>query len=101
MTYGPDSGTRTLGSHHCFENSVTFAAPRNKPFSLDHQAASEQLQTLRDLAEHARSIVRSTKGRTINLIATRAIDAGTLVSNADVTIRPGKKAPMPAAAAGD
>jgi hypothetical protein len=59
-----------------------------KPFNLDRQVASEQLRTLRDLAEHARAIVRSTKGRTINLIATRPIDAGTLVSNVDVTIRP-------------
>jgi hypothetical protein len=67
----------------------------DKPFSLDQRAATEQLRTLRDLAEHARAIVRSTKGRTINLITTRAIEAGTLVSNADVTIRSAKRSSMP------
>lgn len=67
----------------------------NKPFNLDEKAASELLHTLQDLAEHARSIVHSTKGRTINLISTRAIDAGTLVSTMDVTIRPPKKSRTP------
>lgn len=73
----------------------------NKPFSLDEAAAAEQLRTLRDLAEHARSVVRSTKGRAINLIATRSIDAGTLVSNTDVTIRPAKKRRRSSGAVGD
>jgi hypothetical protein len=63
----------------------------SKPFTLDQRAAAEQLRTLRDLAEHAGSIARSAKGRTINLIATHDIDAGTLVSTADVTIRPPRK----------
>jgi hypothetical protein len=63
----------------------------NKPFTLDQEAASKQLQTLRELAEHAQSFVRSTKGRTINLIATRPIDAGELVSEPDVTIRPARR----------
>ena len=63
----------------------------NKTFTLEAQTASSQLRTLHDLAEHARSVVLETKGRTIKLIATRAIDAGTLVSTADVTIRPTSK----------
>lgn len=68
--------------------SATYA---NKPFTLDQEVASNQLRTLRNLAEHAQSIVRSTNGRTIHLVATRPIDAGELVSAPDVTIRPARK----------
>lgn len=67
----------------------------DKPFALDKKTASEMLRTLRDLAAHAKSIARSTKGRTINLISTRAIAAGELVSTADVTIRPRRKGRRP------
>lgn len=63
----------------------------DKPFTLTAGTATAHLETLRDLAEHARSIARSTKGKTINVISTRTIDAGELVSTADVTIRPAKK----------
>ena len=60
----------------------------NKPFALDQQTASEMLRTLRDLAEHARSVARSTAGRTVNFISTGAIAAGEPVTSGDVTIRP-------------
>jgi hypothetical protein len=70
---------------HDLRASATYV---NKRFTLDKQTASEMLRTLRDLATHAESIARSTKGRTINFISTRAIAAGELVSSADVTIRP-------------
>lgn len=63
----------------------------NKPFVLDKQAAAAMLQTLRELAAHAESIAKSTKGRTINVISTRPIAAGELVSSADVTIRLNRK----------
>lgn len=67
----------------------------NKPFALDKQTASAMLGTLRDLASHAEAIAQSTKGRTINLISTRAIAAGELVSSADVRIRPPRKGREP------
>jgi hypothetical protein len=60
----------------------------NEPFVLQEQAATTMLQTLRELAAHAESIGKSTKGRTINVISTRPIAAGELVSTADITIRP-------------
>ena len=63
----------------------------NNAFTLDEQAARQQLRTLKDLSRHARSVAQGTSGRTITLIATRDIDAGALVSSADVTIRPAKK----------
>ena len=83
-----------LGNSAGLRSSATYG---NRPFSLDQQVATEQLGTLRDLAEHARSIARSTRGRTINVIATRDIDAGTLVSARDIGIRPEKHPKMSSA----
>ena len=65
----------------------------NKPFTLDAQSAAEHVRTLHDLADHARDVANSVKGRTINVIATRPIAEGTLVSSGDITIRPPKGSP--------
>jgi len=77
---------------HDLRASATYA---DKPFTLDKDAASRQLRTLQDLAKHARDTLGSTKGRTINVIATRPIRAGELVSAPDMTIRPPKKQRRP------
>lgn len=69
----------------------TPATYANKPFTLDAQNAAEHLRTLHDLADHARDVANAVKGRTINVIATRPIAEGTLVSTGDITVRPPKQ----------
>jgi hypothetical protein len=58
------------------------------PFSLDSSDATTILTTLDALATHATSMVHDSPPRTIRIIATRDIEAGKLVSNEDITIRP-------------
>ena len=70
--------------------AATYADGR---LDLSRETAAHQLATLQELREHAAGIGSSTKGRVINVIATRDINAGSLVSSSDATIRPPKPDP--------
>lgn len=60
-------------------------------FNCDGPVAQAQLEILLELRQHVQDILAGDKGRVFRVIATRDIQAGSLVTRADATIRPSKK----------
>jgi uncharacterized protein (UPF0332 family) len=59
-------------------------------FNCDEPVAQAQLEILLELRQHVQDILAGDKVPVIRVIATRDIQAGSLVSRADATIRPPK-----------